>query len=200
MTGVTSPDKPTVYFLRHGQTDWNVAMRVQGQQDIPINDTGRAQAAANGRALAKLLDDPARFRYIASPLGRTRETMNLVRRELGLPSHGYETDDRLKEIAFGLWETYTFDELRKTEPEAVRARESDKFNFQPPLGESYARLLSRIQSWLPYVAEDSVVVTHGGVLRMLEHHLNGTPPEEVAHMTIPQDRIYKWDGVKAAWL
>ena len=92
----------TIYFLRHGQTDWNAELRLQGQKDIPLNETGRGQARQNGRMLADLIDDPARFRYIASPIGRTRETMNLVRLELGLPSHGYETDDRLKEISFGI--------------------------------------------------------------------------------------------------
>ena len=175
-------------------------MRIQGQQDIPINETGREQARRNGQNLAKLLDDPARFRYIASPLGRTRETMNIVRQELGLPSHGYETDDRLKEIYFGLWQTYTMDELRKTHAELVDAREADKFNFTPPLGESYAQVLARVRSWLPYVSEDAVIVCHGGVLRMLEHHFNRTPTDEVAHMDIPQDRIYRWDGESAEWL
>ena len=192
--------RPILYFLRHGQTDWNVEMRIQGQHDIPINETGREQARRNGQNLAKLLDDPARFRYIASPLGRTRETMNIVRQELGLPSHGYETDDRLKEIYFGLWQTYTMDELRKTHAELVDAREADKFNFTPPLGESYAQVLARVRSWLPYVSEDAVIVCHGGVLRMLEHHFNGTPTEQVAHMDIPQDRIYRWDGERAEWL
>ena len=191
---------PTIYFLRHGETDWNVAYRLQGQQDIPINETGRAQAKKNGQALAVLLDDPDRFRYIASPLGRTRETMNIVRQELGLPSHGFETDDRLKEISFGLWETHTFDELRETVPDAVDARHTDKWNFTPPQGESYARMLERVKSWLPYVTEDSVVVCHGGVLRVLEHHINGTPTVEVAKRSIPQDRIYEWDGARAEWL
>jgi len=192
--------KPKIYFLRHGQTDWNVAFRLQGQQDIPINATGREQAARNGQKLKQLLDVPSRYRYIASPLGRTRETMNIVREQLGLPSFGYETDDRLKEIAFGLWETHTFDELRETVPELVDARHNDKWNFSPPQGESYARLLNRIRSWLTYVKEDSVVVCHGGVLRVLEHHLNGTEIEDVVHLTVPQDKIYLWDGDKAFWI
>ena len=189
-----------IYFLRHGQTDWNVESRLQGQQDIPINANGRQQAMRNGAKLRDVLGDPNRYRYIASPLGRTRETMNIVRQQLGLPNHGYEVDDRLKEISFGLWETYTFAELRETQAEAVCEREADKFGFQPPLGESYARLLSRIQSWLPYVTEDAVVVCHGGVLRMLEHHLNGTDPKKVTHIVIPQDQIYMWDGTTAKWL
>ena len=175
-------------------------MRIQGQQDIPINETGRQQARQNGQNLANLLDDPQRMRYIASPLGRTRETMNIVRQELGLPSYGYETDDRLKEIYFGRWQTFTMEELRQTEPDLVAAREADKFNFVPPLGESYAQVLARLRSWLPYVTEDAVVVCHGGVLRMLEHHFNGTSAEQVAHILVPQDRIYRWDGTEAVWL
>ncbi|MEP1516234.1 MAG: histidine phosphatase family protein, partial [Nitratireductor sp.] len=49
---------PLVYFVRHGQTDWNAELRFQGQVEIDINDTGRAQARANGKTLARLIDDP----------------------------------------------------------------------------------------------------------------------------------------------
>ena len=191
---------PILYIVRHGQTDWNVENRIQGQHDIPINQTGREQARRNGLALADPLDEPGRYRYIASPLGRTRETMNIIRLQLGLPSHGYETDDRLKEIYFGLWQTYTMEELRETQSAGVDARIADKFNFRPPLGESYADVLARLRSWLPYVVEDSVIVCHGGVLRMLIHHLTRQPVDEITRMTIPQDRIYKWDGNTGIWL
>lgn len=192
--------KPTIYFLRHGQTDWNAELRLQGQKDIPLNETGRGQARQNGRMLADLIDDPNGFRYIASPLGRTRETMNLVRLELGLPSHGYETDDRLKEISFGHWEGYTVEEMRQTDPDGVASREADKFRFRPPQGESYAQLLTRIESWLPYVTEDAIVVCHGGVLRVLEMILNDTPQEQIMQVMMPQDKVYMWDGSTARWL
>ena len=192
--------EPTIYFLRHGETDWNVERRLQGQQDIPINKNGYKQAKANGKALSKLLDDPKRFRYIASPLGRTRETMNLVRLELGLPSHGYETDDRLKEIAFGMWETRTYKELEVNHKDQVEQRRADKWNYQPPQGESYQRLYDRVKSWLPYVTEDSVVVCHGGILRVLDHHYNNIPQKEASRLHIPQDKIFKVVGKHAAWL
>lgn len=190
----------TIFFLRHGQTDWNAELRLQGQKDIPLNQTGRGQARKNGKTLAALIDDPERFRYIASPLGRTRETMNLVRMELGLPSHGYETDDRLKEISFGHWEGYTVEEMRETDPLGVAEREADKFGFRPPQGESYEQLLVRVQSWLPYVDEDAIVVCHGGVLRVLEMILNATPAQQIMQVIMPQDRVYKWDGSNASWL
>ncbi len=192
--------RPTLYFLRHGQTDWNVAYRLQGQMDIPINANGREQAARNGRRLASLIDEPERMAFIASPLGRTRETMEIARRELGLKTHGYETDDRLKELSFGLWQGFTFDELRGQQDPAVEARFADKWGFVPAGGESYAMLLERVKGWLPYQSRDAVVVTHGGVIRVLMHHLGGMPTDKAVRETVPQDRVFVWDADGVRWL
>ena len=76
---------PTIYFVRHGQTDWNAEQRFQGQRDIPINANGRQQAAKNGQTLKELLNNPADFDYVSSPLGRACETMEIIRRALDLP-------------------------------------------------------------------------------------------------------------------
>src|SRR4029453_10048898 len=95
----------TLYSLRHGQTDWNRAQRYQGQRDIPLNATGRSQAISNGRALTRVLGGEAEtIDYVASPLMRARETMELMRRQLGLSAYDYRTDDRLREIHYGHWE------------------------------------------------------------------------------------------------
>ncbi|HZL86046.1 MAG TPA: histidine phosphatase family protein, partial [Candidatus Krumholzibacteria bacterium] len=95
----------TLYFVRHGETDWNRAQRYQGQRDIPLNATGRAQAGRNGRALALALGGNAgALDYVASPLVRARETMEIMRREIGLARDGYRSDDRLREIHYGHWE------------------------------------------------------------------------------------------------
>src|SRR5215470_18336544 len=113
-----------LYFVRHGETDWNRDQRYQGQRDIPLNPTGRSQAIANGRMLAGVLGDKAgTFDYIASPLTRARETMELMRRELGLPQCDYRTDDRLREIHFGHWEGELWHQLPTTDPEGYAARE-----------------------------------------------------------------------------
>ena len=192
--------RPTLYVVRHGQTDWNVAYRLQGQMDIPINATGRGQAKANGARLAGLLDDPARYRFVSSPLGRTRETMDIVRQEMGLPNGGYETDRRIQEVSFGRWEGYTFQELKVDERDAVAARRADKWNYVPPGGESYAMLRDRVLTWLPYLDRDHVVVTHGGIIRVLRHLIEGIGEAEIAQTSIPQDRIYRIDADGGAWL
>src|SRR4051812_14488768 len=64
-----------IYFVRHGETDWNREARLQGQRDIDLNATGRVQAEEAGRRFSALLPDPASLDYVASPLRRTRDTM-----------------------------------------------------------------------------------------------------------------------------
>ncbi|MGI9355445.1 MAG: histidine phosphatase family protein [Rhizobiaceae bacterium] len=191
---------PTLYLVRHGQTDWNAHGRFQGQRDIPINVTGRGQARHNGETLRRLLCDPEDYDYIASPLARARETMEIVRQTLGLPPRGYETDSRLKEVSYGAWEGYTTQEVKDLIPKDRRRRREDKFRFTPPQGESYAMLLDRVLAWLPYIECDTIVVAHGGVIRVLMHHLGGMDVEEAVNFIVPQDRIFRWDGDKMDWL
>jgi broad specificity phosphatase PhoE len=66
---------PTLYFVRHGETDWNAEARLQGQQDVPLNAFGRVQAEEAGARLRALAPGYANLDYVASPLSRTRETM-----------------------------------------------------------------------------------------------------------------------------
>ncbi|RYE68854.1 MAG: histidine phosphatase family protein, partial [Rhizobiaceae bacterium] len=117
-----------LYVIRHGQTDWNAEGRLQGQKDIPLNDTGRLQATGNGEALKELLgDDVADFDFVASPLSRTRETMERLRTAMGLDPLAYRTDDRLVEVSFGDWEGQTLAEVKKLEPELLKERKRQKW-------------------------------------------------------------------------
>lgn len=82
-------------LVRHGQTDWNKAGRLQGQVDIPLNGTGREQAAVAARAL----EDQGFTRVVTSPLGRALETGSIIAAHLGLPEP--TTDSGLVERAYG---------------------------------------------------------------------------------------------------
>jgi probable phosphoglycerate mutase len=155
----------TIYFIRHGETDWNAEARLQGQRDVPLNDRGRVQAEAAAAQLAALVPDPVALHYVASPLGRTRETMERLRAALGLDAAAYQVDDRLKELTFGGWEGLTWKEVRARDPRGAAARERDKWGFVPPGGESYADLLQRIAPVFDAMVSDTVVVSHGGVAR-----------------------------------
>lgn len=126
----------TLYFVRHGQTDWNAQGRLQGQTDIPINATGRAQARRNGETLAGLVKSPKKFDFVASPLKRPCETMEIIRAELALEPKDFATDKRLMEISFGKFEGLTHFEMSQELPEEFAHREEDKWLNRPPEGES----------------------------------------------------------------
>ena len=90
---------PVIYYVRHGLTDWNVQHRLQGRHDVPLNREGRAQAVRCAEILCDIFarDGCAaqELAYVSSPLGRARETMELMRATLGLALDGYHVDDRL---------------------------------------------------------------------------------------------------------
>ena len=190
---------PTIYFVRHGETDWNVEARLQGQRDVPLNDLGRVQAEEAGHRLKGLVDTPEDLDYVASPLGRTRETMERLRAAIALDSAAYRTDDRLKELTFGAWEGMTWKEIRTRDAKGAQARERDKWGFVPPGGESYAMLCERVAPVLDSLTRDTVMVSHGGVARVLLAHFGHLPRERAPRANIWQGRVlvlsngaYRW--------
>lgn len=192
-------------FIRHGQTDWNKEGRLQGSQDIPINTTGEGQAKRNGLRLADLIDEQgytlSDFTFVASPLGRCLRTMGFVRQGVGLdPQNGFGLDDRLKEITFGDWEGNTYAELERDNADAVKARETDKWGFVPPKGESYAMLSDRIAPWLKSLDRPTIAVSHGGVSRALRGLLFDLPTDEVPMLDVPQDQLYLVADDQGFWL
>ncbi len=189
-------------MIRHGQTAWNAEGRLQGQKDIPLNDTGRSQAAGNGAALKRILGQTVSdYDFVASPLGRTRETMEILRRAMGLDPLAYRTDARLVEVSFGDWEGHTLPELMAKVPERVEERMHSKWNFIPPgeTAESYEILSWRIASWLADVRGPTVCISHGGVFRAA-FRLHGMAEEEAANTPIHQDRLLRIDATGMHWL
>ena len=186
--------RPTLYYVRHGETDWNIEARLQGQRDIPLNATGRAQARRCGVILADLFAREARtiagVDYLASPLLRARATMELVRGSLGLDPADYRVDPSLTEISFGRWEGHTLGELRAIDAHLVDAREHDKWGFVPPGGESYQMLAARMGGWYDNLVRDAVVVAHGGTLRALIAHLGLVPAHAAPVYGIEQGVVY----------
>ena len=185
---------PLLYYIRHGETDWNVEWRLQGQRDIPINARGRIQARRCGEILRDLLArdaiDPAQLDFVSSPLGRARETMELLRGTAGLEADAYRQDERLAEISFGRWEGFTIAELRRRWPDAVEERERDKWGFAPPEAESYATMSIRIRAWYDALTRDTVAVAHGGTLRGLVVQLGIVSAQEAPFLDIGQGVVY----------
>jgi probable phosphoglycerate mutase len=195
------PPGVSLYFVRHGETDWNRDQRYQGQQDVALNATGHGQATRNGRALAATLG--ARrlaVAYVASPLLRARQTMEIVRGELGLPIDAYATEKRLAEINYGNWEGRLWHELPHSDPEGVAARKADMWNWRPRGGESYCALSARVAQWVASVTGDTIVVSHGGVMRVLRGLLEQLTPAAMFALPVPQDRVLIIAEGGSSWL
>ena len=142
---------PVIYYIRHGETSWNAEGRLQGTQDIPLNDLGRRQAAHAGNVLADLLKrdgrDKSSLPFVASPLQRARATMELVRGALKLPPEKYALDDRLREIGYGVWEGSTLAEMQAADPVLYARRLTAKWTMAPEGGETYAEVQDRMRDW-----------------------------------------------------
>ncbi|RWF52522.1 MAG: histidine phosphatase family protein [Mesorhizobium sp.] len=193
---------PLVYIARHGQTVWNAESRLQGQADTDLNPLGREQATRNGHLLAEFVHKPEDFDFVASPMRRTRETMERIRMAMGLDPQAYRTDPRLVEMSFGDWQGFTFPELEARHLGSRRERGFDKWNFLPPGegAESYQMLLERVKPWFDALDRQTVCVTHGGVVRALFRMVLGMPEKEAANLNVPQDRLLKLEGRRLEWL
>jgi probable phosphoglycerate mutase len=193
---------PLVYIARHGQTVWNAESRLQGQADTDLNPLGREQATRNGYRLAEFVHNPEDFDFVASPMRRTRETMERIRMAMGLDPQAYRTDPRLVEMSFGDWQGFTFPELEARHLGSGRERRLDKWNFLPPGegAESYQMLLERVKPWFDALDRPTVCVTHGGVVRALFRMVLGMPEKEAANLDVPQDRLLRLEGRRLEWL
>jgi broad specificity phosphatase PhoE len=160
-------------FVRHGETDWNRAEKLQGLTDIPLNDTGRAQARA---AIEWLRRHPV-DRIVASTLARARETAEIINETLQKP---ISFCDGLRERSFGVMEGRRYHEM-----EALRAQlaaagaplEESGFPCVPeaePYADFKARIFASIDRELSFNNNEQVMfVCHGGVYRVLRKALLG---------------------------
>jgi len=158
---VSSPAQPLIYLARHGQTAYNHEGRFQGQQDVPLDDTGREQAL-------DLAERAAAYGFTAlwsSPLLRARETAEAVSARLGLAAR---EDARLMETDAGDWTDRTFAEVQAEAPESFAAFASGDPGFAFPGGESFAQQEVRVSAALADVEAGelpALVVCHGMVIR-----------------------------------
>lgn len=162
----------TVLLVRHGETDWNVQRRWQGQHDVALNDRGRAQARAVADHIGS--QDLGSVRLITSDLMRAADTAACIGRVLG---HTVERDQRLREIHVGTWSGSTHTEIAETYPEGVRPweREEDAtFGGAESVVDVRARVRSVLTDLEGSDVQTVVAVTHGGVIRIGTAALLGT--------------------------
>ena len=178
----------STYLARHGQTEWNVAGRRQGLLDSPLTPRGLLQAQRNAALVSGRQIDAV----FASPLGRARQTAEILAEAVALP---VLVLDDLAEIAHGEWSGLTSAEIDAAWPGQRAVREREKYTFRFPGGESYADADMRVgQALAAMFASGSLrplVVSHEMVGRMLVRQLARLTPEEALRRDHPSDVVYR---------
>jgi broad specificity phosphatase PhoE len=181
-------DAKTIYFVRHGQTEWNAAARMQGQQDSDLNDLGRRQAEDHGRLLARVGVDAL---YV-SPLNRARQTLAIVQRFVSLDARA---DDRIKEWNCGLWSGQLRADVRKRWPREWAALEADPYRYRGPGCENYPDMIARsrpfVDELLASPARRIAVISHGMIGRVMVGILLGFDEHGMLAFKQPNDVVYR---------
>ena len=166
----------TVLLVRHGQTTWNVARRIQGWAPVPLDDRGREQARALARHLAASYDVE---RIHASDLRRTTETAYLVQ-SAAFPDAEVTYESAWRERHFGVYQGLGYEALFEGYPEFdVGQSGVAGARAVPDGGESLLEMRDRVLDGWERLVEDAgpdetrLVVTHGGPLYVLLGHLKG---------------------------
>ncbi len=184
-----------LYMLRHGETAWNTERRMQGSKNSDLTERGRLQALAMGRALkTELAREPGSTVFLRSPLGRVRETSEIIGRELGLDSSEWRDDPRLVELGYGDWEGFSWKEIEITHPTALADWRADPHGYCPPGGETHFELRRRSAAVMAEVVASrtrTVVVGHG-VSGAVVRGLNlGLDARAMFVLEKPQDAFFR---------
>lgn len=147
-----------LWLVRHGQTDWNIAGRYQGQVDIPLNETGIEQA---NQAVAKLVGKTFSAIY-SSDLSRAYKTAEIISASIGLP---IKIDQRLREIDQGAWEGLNYKEVIARFSPKQELSPEDIITERAPGGESIMQVAERMK-----LAADDISVNHSGETVLVVSH------------------------------
>jgi alpha-ribazole phosphatase len=165
--------KMRLLIVRHGLTTWNTEGRFQGQTDVPLNHTGRRQAAALAKRLAGEQIDAA----YASDLSRAWETATTIIAQHDCPLH---PEPGLREMSFGDWEGLTYAEIQERDAQLLAHWEADELTVSAPAGETLQQIAQRVQSVLARLIANhpegtALLVAHGGSLQVLLCQALGLP-------------------------
>lgn len=181
-----------IYLVRHGETEWNSQGRFQGQLDSPLTRNGRDQAHEVGYRLAKVIAKHASLQMHVSPLGRTRETADILRRFRDCPPPIFDT--RLREVTVGSWDGLTHSDIDAEWPGCLDGATPFDWYFRAPGGESYEVALARVRAWLEEVNSIVIAVSHGLLGRLIRGAYLALPRQEALCLPVPQDVIWHLHG------
>jgi broad specificity phosphatase PhoE len=176
-----------LYFVRHGQTEWNAIRRMQGQWNSDLNELGRQQAGINGKFL-KQRD----IEYmVASPLDRTCQTAQIIDEHLGIK---FDVDDRIKEWDCGEWSGEMWDEVPDKWPAEFAAWQKNQFHYRGPGTENYPDMIGRAKPFLDEILANEyskiAIVSHGMIGRAMVGALLSMSPDEMFSFSQTNDTVF----------
>jgi broad specificity phosphatase PhoE len=171
-----------LYLIRHGETDWNILGRYQGQADPPLNNQGLAQS----KTLAESLRNENIDIIYTSPLMRARQTAEIISNRLGVD---LVVDPRFMEIHQGDWQMRLRSEIEALYPELFSAWENKPWDITPPAGESLHEVAGRVESALEDILErypglKVVIVTHRIPIALLKVRYQNLDRDIVRTLTL----------------
>lgn len=180
---------PPLFILRHGETEWNRAGRMQGHLDSPLTPLGRAQAARQNAVLRRVL--PANASAVSSDAARTVTSAEIALDGLAVP---LRIDARLREVALGQWQGLTLAEIEAGWGWLTEGRDPMEWKFDAPGGETLAALAARAGAVLAGLDRPTVIVTHGLTSRVLRCLALGRPPEDLGKLPGGQGVVHVIEG------
>ena len=177
-------------LIRHGQTDWNLEGRYQGQSNVPLNEKGLEQA----ELLKEKLNGHSFAAIYSSDLIRARQTTEPIAKLLGL---NVQIEPRLREINQGEWEGVLVEDIKARYAEIWSQRTVDPANVRPPGGETVREVATRVYAALDDIARDHLngnvlIVSHGLSIATAICRLKNIPVGQ-AYTVIP-------DNVQPVWM
>ncbi|MGC1497380.1 MAG: histidine phosphatase family protein [Sulfitobacter sp.] len=175
---------PKIWFLRHGQTEWNKVYRLQGQLNSPLTNQGIAEAERQAVMMPPILaQSPDVF---VSPLGRARQTA-----EIALGDVTYKTDLRLMEIDAGKWQGMLRADIMAAHPDWAATNPSPLEIYEAAeAGEGIAAFQARITDFLDDLTGPSVIVAHGLLGQVLRALVRGLDMQQAGELSNDQGCIY----------
>ena len=188
---------PVIYFIRHGETDWNKQGLIQGSIDTELNAHGIEQAKAVAAALAQKREELFGFQFVVSPQKRAQQTMGFIASALGISMASVKTEPRVRELGFGVWENHPFWELKDSP--IYPADAESRYDWRPEGGESYADGVARVDDWLSSIMQPTLVVAHGAVGRCLMGYVAGLAPAALVTLKTPQGCYCRLQNGQIDW-
>ena len=181
-----------IYLLRHGETIWNRAKRLQGHKDTPLTLKGVNQARALGKALRKTINTSSLNFFYSSPIGRAKQTATIIADEIGFNTETIIYTDKLREITFGAWDGLNMQEILSRDKPIWEKRKGGRWQFSPPKGESYEHASKRALSFLTdtLIGGPTIIVAHGSLNKVIRGNWRELSSAETLALDEPQDGFY----------